>query len=93
MMHTFRLLDMAEEILEHGEIIVQRPNREYLLSIRRGEWDYDELIAEADKKMEAVEAAWAKSPLPETVDEDKIEQLLVELRRAFYDKGIGTLGG
>ena len=93
MMHTFRLLDMAEEILEHGEIIVQRPNREYLLSIRRGEWDYDELIAEADRKMEAVEAAWAKSPLPETVDEGKIEQLLVELRRAFYDKGIGTLGG
>ena len=52
MMHTFRLLDMAEEILSSGKIIVKRPNREELLSIRKGEWQYEDLIQRADEKME-----------------------------------------
>ena len=46
MMHTFRLLDMAYEILNEGMIRVARPNREMLLSIRRGEWAYDDLISQ-----------------------------------------------
>lgn len=93
MMYIFCLLDMVEEILECGEIIVQCFNCEYLFFIWCGEWDYDELIVEVDKKMEVVEVVWVKSFLLEMVDEGKIEQLLVELWCVFYDKGIGILGG
>ncbi|MEL7424966.1 MAG: nucleotidyltransferase domain-containing protein [Bacteroidota bacterium] len=89
MMHTFRLLDMAKEILEHGEIIVQRPNRAELLSIRKGEWEYDQLIAQAQAKMAQVEKAHENSVLPDQIDEDHIEDLLVRIRRACYEKGIG----
>lgn len=84
LMHTFRLLDMAEEILEKGEILVKRPNRAALLAIRRGERDYDDLIAEANTKMEAVEAAYERSTLPDHPAYEQIEKLLVDLRNAFY---------
>lgn len=84
MMHTFRLLDMAIEILRDGKILVERPNREELLAVRRGEWSYEALMDLADQKMEEVEAAYQKSQLPDAPDRAHIEQLLIELRHAFY---------
>jgi len=85
MMHTFRLLDMAKEILAKGKIIVKRPNRAELLAIRKGEWLYDDLIQMAENKMREVEKAYTLSSLPEAPDEVQIEALLVSLRKEFYE--------
>ena len=85
MMHTFRLLDMAKEILATGQIIVKRPNRAELLSIRKGEWLYDDLIQMAEQKMREVEKAYQTSILREAPDEAQIEALLVGLRKGFYE--------
>lgn len=84
MMHTFRLLDMAVELLGAGQINVRRPNREELLSIRRGEWQYDDLISMAENKMAEVEKAAAESPLPEEPDHDMVNKLLITLRATYY---------
>lgn len=84
MIHTFRLLDMAEEILRLGEVIVERPNREELLAVRSGKWTYDELMKKADEKMQAVEEAYQNSSLPEVPDVKLAEQLLIALRAQFY---------
>ncbi len=84
MMHTFRLLDMAIEILRDGVIHVRRENREELLAIRRGEADYDDLIERANEKMKEVEAAYENSALPDEPNEQLIEDLLVEMRKSFY---------
>jgi uncharacterized protein len=84
MMHTFRLLDMAIEILSTGKINVKRPNREELLSIRKGEWQYDDLIEKANQKMQEVEAAYITSKLQEKPDHKEIEKLLVNLREEIY---------
>ncbi len=84
LMHTFRLLDMAKEILGTGKVIVERPNREELLAIRRGEFAYEDLMARAEAKMRDVEAAWRASALPESPSADDVEKLLVELREEFY---------
>ena len=84
MMHTFRLLDMAKEILETGKINVQRPNREELLAIRRGEWAYEDLMKKATEKMEEIEAAYRISPLPEEPDTVRVKTLLVEMREELY---------
>jgi hypothetical protein len=84
MMHTFRLLDMAVEILSDHKILVKRPNREELLAIRRGEWEYDQLIEMAESKMEAVDYAYRQSTLPEAPDEDQINALLIEMRHQLY---------
>ncbi len=87
MMHTFRLLDMAAEILEFGTITVRRPDRDRLLAIRRGEFQYDELIAQAAAKIEHIEALHDKSLLPEMPDRAEIEGLLVAVREEIYGAG------
>jgi len=84
MMHTFRLLQMAEEILATGQVLVKRPNREELLAIRRGKFTYDELIAKAEIQLEKVEAAYQISTLPEQADKVVLEQALIEIREAWY---------
>ena len=90
MMHTFRLLDMAAEILERGEINVRRPNREELLAIRRGAFQYEELIEQAEAKLRHVESLHERSPLPEAPDKAQIEALLVAVRRGFYAESNGN---
>ncbi len=85
LMHTFRLLDMAVEILTEGKIIVKRPNREELMSIRRGEHDYDDLINRAEAKMKAVEEAHEHSTLQDKPDRKAANQLLIDMRREYYE--------
>jgi predicted nucleotidyltransferase len=85
MLHVFRLLQMAAEIATTGEVRVRRPNREFLLQIRRGEFDYAALIAEADELVAQVEAAFAASALPATPDKAAAEATLRLVRRAFYE--------
>lgn len=84
MMHTFRLLDMAIEILEQGEVLVRRPNRAELLQIRAGAFDYEELLRKAEQKVVDVDIAAAQSPLPDQPDLTRINQLLVRLRTELY---------
>jgi uncharacterized protein len=83
MMHTFRLLDMAAEIAE-GKLLVRRPNREFLLGIRRGEHDYDTLLAEAEARLPQIDAKFAASTLPDKPDADHLNRLLIQMRKAIY---------
>jgi predicted nucleotidyltransferase len=84
MLHVFRLLQMAEEIALTSELQVRRPNREFLLQIRRGEFAYADLIAEAEHLVARVEAAFAASALPAAPDKARAEATLRQVRRAFY---------
>lgn len=84
LMHTFRLLEMAKEILKEGKVKVHRTDREALLKIRRGEFEYDELIERAEQKMAEIEVAYQHSPLPDQPDQAAIESLLIRLRTHLY---------
>jgi hypothetical protein len=84
LMHCHRLLDMSLEILEGKGINVRRPNREELLSIRRGEKDYDELVNEAERKMELMDELFKKSKLPSTVKSNLSHKILLDIRKKFY---------
>lgn len=84
MMHTFRLLDMAEEIGKTGQLIVRRPNREFLLQIKRGEFEYNDLVATAEKRVEAISGIYAQSALPERPDLQRVNELLTEIRSDYY---------
>jgi len=86
MMHTFRLLDMAVEILETGRVLVRRPNRAELLQIRAGAFDYDDLLQQAEQKIAQVEAAALNSHLPKRPDLARIDQILVAIRTAWYNQ-------
>jgi len=84
MMHTFRLLSMAEEIALYGEVIVKRTDRELLLNIRNGKFEFDDLMQMVEEKMEQIKIAYAKSDLPEKPKIQKAEELLIEIREKFY---------
>jgi predicted nucleotidyltransferase len=86
MMHTFRLLDMAEEIATKVEIIVRRPNREFLFQIRKGEFEYETLLKMAEERLENIEIVYQNSTLPDAPNELIINNLLVQLRKDFYRK-------
>lgn len=70
MMHTIRLLQVAEEILRDGKLNVKRPNREELLNIKSGNMDYDELLVMADELMSSIEHYAEISTLQDKPDMD-----------------------
>lgn len=84
MMHVFRLLDMAIEIGREGQVNVRRPNRDFLLSIKAGELEYETLLKMAEEKQLEMEAAFDQSSLPEEPDVAFIHQLTYELRDQLY---------
>ena len=84
MMHTFRLLDMAEEIAETGQIVVRRPNREFLLKIKSGAFEYNELLEIAEERISKMDTLYQHSALPESPDLEKINRTLIEVRKQFY---------
>jgi hypothetical protein len=84
MMHTIRLLQVAEEILRDGKLQVRRSNREELLGIKSGAWPYEELLSMTDTLMERIEAAASTSTLPLEPDKHRAEALLVSMREQLY---------
>ena len=84
MMHTFRLLNMAEEIALRKEVIVKREDRDFLLKIRNGEFEFDDLMQMVEEKMEEIKLAYEKSSLPVKPDIQIAENILVQIRESFY---------
>ncbi|RAJ81942.1 putative nucleotidyltransferase [Chitinophaga dinghuensis] len=84
MMHTFRLLSMAEEIARYHEVRVHREDRELLLRIRNGEFEYAALMDMVQEKLDGMEALYAASGLPPAPDVAKAEEILVSIRSDFY---------
>ncbi len=84
MMHTFRLLAMAEEIATEGAPHVRRPDAAELMRIRAGEFAYEDLIARAEEKVARIAVLFAASDLPDEPDLAALETALVEIREVFY---------
>ena len=82
--HAMRLLQMSIEIAKRGEIVVRRGNREELLSIRRGEVSYDEIISKLESLDKEMRDSFESSTLPDTVDLEFVNNLLISIRRRFY---------
>lgn len=84
MLHTFRLLHMAEEIALQGTINVHRHDREFLLSIRRGDFEYEQLLKMAEERLLGIDQAFEKSPLPNSVDLKWANDTLLSMRVQLY---------
>lgn len=78
-MHLVRLLRMAQEILEFGEVRVKRPDAAELLAIRDGALPYDELLVQAERLEKGLETLAARSRLPESPDEVTLDALCVRI--------------
>jgi len=84
MMHTFRLLGMAEEIALYKKVIVYREDRDFLLQIRRGDFEYEDLVQMVEEKIKRIADLYDKSDLPGAPDVQKAEELLINIREQFY---------
>lgn len=84
MMHCMRLIRMAQEIGAGKGIIVRRPDAQELLSIRRGEVDLDNLIDMAEEEIARMDEIFDNSDLPNSVDKDLVNDLLIKIRKSFY---------
>jgi hypothetical protein len=85
MMHCMRLIRMAKEIGRGEGIQVRRADREYLLSIRRGEVDLDSLIETAEAEIKDMDKIFEESDLPDKIDTNLVNTLLIKIRREFYN--------
>lgn len=83
-MHLCRLLKMGEEILSTGQVLVRRPDAEWLKGVRQGSFGYEELVEWARAREEGLRQMRESSPLPEEPDTVKAEQLLMEIQEAYF---------
>lgn len=83
--HLIRLLKMGIEALTTGELLVERPDNNMLLEIKRGEWPLQRVLDYSDSLFRLMEEALVKSPLPARVSEPFVNDLCVRLTRKFYD--------
>ncbi len=86
MLHCVRLIETCEDIIKYGEIIIRRPNAEYLLDIRRGKVDLDTLIENSTNKLAELKVLFEESGLPDSIDRDTVNTLLKKIRTKFYKK-------
>ena len=84
MMHVFRLLLMAREIAIDGQINVYRHDRDFLLAIKAGEYEYSDLVKKAGQLRNELPALYKRSELPDTTDIAVINALLVTIRKTYY---------
>ena len=84
MMHVFRLLLMAKEIAVEGKINVFRHDRDYLLAIKEGKFEYDELVQKATALKDELPLLYKNSNLKDEPDKEMINDLLIDLRKSYY---------
>jgi uncharacterized protein len=85
LMHCKRLLQISREIVETGTITIRRPNREELLDIRNGKVNLEELISWSENEMAELDVLFDNSDLPDEVDHVIIDELLIKIRKEFYN--------
>lgn len=81
-LHTVRLIMTAKEIPTEKSINVDRTNdRDYLLSIKRGEVDLKNIIDKWSIEVDKLKGIYDKSDLPEEVDMDKVSDIELNIRK------------
>jgi hypothetical protein len=78
-MHLVRLMRMGKEIMETGKVLVFRPDREELLEIRNGSWDYDQLDEYAQTMESEIIKICNTSTLPKEPNRNLLNKLCMEM--------------
>lgn len=81
--HSFRLVNMCIEIAKGEGMKVNRRNidRNFLLEVRHHKYEYEELIERLDEKIKEMEEAIKVSTIPESIDIETVNNLLLDIRR------------
>ena len=80
-MHCVRLLHMGKELAEgKGFNVVRTWDRDFLLDIRNHKYEYEYIMDYVENLFNDMKERIETCPLPETVDRDKINELLIKAR-------------
>jgi len=79
------------EIGKYKAINVVRPNRDYLLSIKRGEFSYEELLEKANSLQRQLDIVFELSDLQLEPDVSYLKNLAFKIRDQLYVDGVGNL--
>jgi predicted nucleotidyltransferase len=84
-MHALRLLNECKELVSTGYITLPRPEREFLIRVRTGQYSMDQVLQIADELFaECKKAGDETSILPEAVDLDAVSKLVANCYRASW---------
>lgn len=79
--HCVRLLHMGKELVEgKGFNVVRTWDRDFLLDIRNHKYEYEEIMKYVENLMNDVNEKIDSCQLPETVDKEKVNKLLIQAR-------------
>ena len=81
--HAFRLIAMCTEIARGEGFKVDRRgiDREFLLDVKNHKYEYEEVISMLDEKKRIMDEAIASSTLPEEIDVNAVNDLLIDIRK------------
>ena len=83
-MHCVRLIQQAKEIVETGNIVLPCSNVDYLIKIRLGEVDLQDILEQSEKDIKEIQKMFKDSDLPNDVDLDLLNDLLFKIRTNEY---------
>lgn len=80
---AFRLMNCGIEIANGEGFKVDRTNidREFLLDVRNHKFEYEDLIDRLNKKKEEMEIAMKNSTIPDDIDTEFVNNLLIDIRK------------
>lgn len=81
MLHCNRLLDMAIEVGEGKGINLVRPDKEWLLMVKKGQIPYDEIMLKINEKSEKLKAVYSNCELLDNVDDELIKNIILTIRK------------
>ena len=84
--HAFRLLAMGIEIAQGKGFLIDRRNidRDFLMKIRVGDAEYDDLMKNLQEKDAIMKDAMNNSTIPDEISEEFLDSLLIRMRKSFY---------
>ena len=86
-LHSARLVTMGIEIARGEGVKVDRTNidRDFLMSIRNGEVEYDKLMKWLENKDKEMLEAQKNSTIPDEIDIDFLDNIVSQIRKAKYN--------
>jgi len=79
--HAIRVAEQAVELLTTGKITFPRPNADWLIKIKLGEFPYNEIGAQLEALVEEVERVSLTSHLPAESQRDLADNMVLNLYR------------
>ena len=85
-LHCVRIVETAMEIASQKTINIFRPNREYLIDIRKGKYDLATLQEKAEENILKMKSLFEESDLPDEFEHNElINNFITETRKNYFN--------